>query len=913
MRKIPVFLLFLVLFLISFSVLAQNDNFTPPSAIDYAPNFWFDSEEKYYPVNPLDFYFENGLEIIGQIAVDKYNQLSFEQKLNQMTVFYYIKDEGNQWVYQYWFFYVFNDFPKLIKNKHYGDWESVFVFVDKDSKKVIKVIGTAHQRKLFDTEIYNPENNNIWSYIGNGSHANCIDEKDDGYCDRKRWRLVEKWDKNGPKISYDSYNLQEINLDFINGFEGAISLEKSTELGINIFDFFKTSEKEFYISLGGKPPIHAWEQESFYNPEVLSPISWKYIVEKIDQTKDKIIGFFKNIESDQQAAISSSLYTPLEHILISIVSETIEEELNEQEIIPIIEKSIDLVEPELIIPELIVDKEIKEEFEVEEVEEIEKSQPIVQPTPPMGFPFFIGGSGAPSVETEPEVLPTPEVPADEAEPLPAEAPSGAEEGEPDTTPPAAIADLSASSGDSRGTINLSWTSPGADQYIIKYATSSEITLLNWASSTDIIGELTPSSASTTESLTISNLTLGQTYYWAIKSKDEAGNISDLSNIASTTPSALANYVIINEVQLGSNEFVELYNPTDQAIDMTGWYWSYFSYNRDWNNPNLNERFPNGASISPKGYYLIGLSGYPESNGYVDADWQVYVSDQLHYQKGSVAIFSSNPSITTPELAKEGLIDAIGWGAVDYVLERNSVLAVISNKTLTRQINGWDTDNNSNDFIESNWPTPQNLQGDKAAIIDDSFSFTQDTTWTLNDNTYILISNSNAYPTVESGAVLTIEPGVIIKGSNKYYPSLIIKGTLKAEGTNNEHITFTSATTTQLAGDWSGIIFDNSTSTESVLDYVNFEYGGYQVSYGGYNNIKEIVKIDNSLVEIKNSSFSNSLYNGIRLVNSNFTISDSAFNNNFLSGIIIDGGSPTINNCEFENNDIGIEIINQASP
>ena len=101
MRKIPVFLLFLILFLISFSVLAQNDDFTPPSAIDYAPNFWFDSEEKYYPVNPLDFYFENGMEIIGEIAVDKYNQLSFEQKLNEITVFYHIKDEGNQWVYQY--------------------------------------------------------------------------------------------------------------------------------------------------------------------------------------------------------------------------------------------------------------------------------------------------------------------------------------------------------------------------------------------------------------------------------------------------------------------------------------------------------------------------------------------------------------------------------------------------------------------------------------------------------------------------------------------------------------------------------------------------------------------------------------------------------------------------------------------
>ena len=158
------------------------------------------------------------MEVIGEIAVNKYNLLSFQEKLNQITVFYHIKDQGSHWVYQYWFFYAFNDFKKATENKHYGDWESVFVFVDKDSKKVIKAIGTAHQRKLFDTEIYEPDNNHIWTYVGEGSHANCIDEKDDGYCDFRKWSKFENWNKNGPKISYNNYQLQEINIDFINNF-----------------------------------------------------------------------------------------------------------------------------------------------------------------------------------------------------------------------------------------------------------------------------------------------------------------------------------------------------------------------------------------------------------------------------------------------------------------------------------------------------------------------------------------------------------------------------------------------------------------------------------------------------------------------------------------------------------------------
>jgi len=46
------------------------------------------------------------------------------------------------------------------------------------------------------------------------------------------------------------------------------------------------------------------------------------------------------------------------------------------------------------------------------------------------------------------------------------------------------------------------------------------------------------------------------------------------------------HVVISEVQIADNEFVELYNPTDSAIDMTGWHWCYYSSGRDWNNPHI---------------------------------------------------------------------------------------------------------------------------------------------------------------------------------------------------------------------------------------------------------------------------------------------------------------------------------------
>ena len=901
-------------FLFFVSVHSYESSTVAPPAINYAPNLWFDSEEKYYPVNIWDSYFENGIEIEGEKAVNKYNKLSLKDKLNNLTVFYHIDNEGNQWVYQYWFFYVFNDYKKGIRNKHYGDWESVFVFVDKDSKEVIKVIGTAHQRKLFNTEIYDPKSNHIWSYIGGGSHANCVDNNgEDGECNRTRWRRIEKWDKRGSKVSFKEYTLVEFTLSFINKFKGAVTLEKSGSLGIELPNILKKITGKNYLPVGSDVPILAWNQSNYYDSEKLVPIGWRYVSDKVSQTKDRTIAFvsglitevsafFKNDQQEQGAGIvniievrpqqRSDLVTepipPANLPISNPVEEIIEVEKQNSSAAPQNDNIINISPATIEISEPVEITELVEEIEPKE------SQSIAKLTPPMGFPFFIGGAGAPLVEEIPEPEPEPE---------------------PDTTPPAAITDLSASSGDDRGTIDLSWTSPGADQYIIKYATSSEITSLNWALSTDIVGELAPSSASITESFSVGGLNINEVYYWAIKSIDEAGNISDLSNVDSATPSALADYVIINEVQLGSNEFIELYNPTDQAIDMTDWYWSYFPYNYNWNNPYRNKSFSealNSPIIPAQGYYLIGLSGYPESNGYVDADWQVYVSDQLSGIKDSIAIFSANPATTTPELAKEGLIDAIGWGAVDYVIEGNSALAAISNKTLTRKINGWDTNDNSNDFIESNWPTPQNSQGDKAAIIGDNFSFTQDTTWTLSDNVYILISNSNAYPIVESGAVLTIEPGVIIKGANKYYSSLVVKGALKAQGTSANPIVFTATTSTPQTGDWSGIVFDNA-NNGSILEYVNFEYGGYQVSYGGDNQIKEMIRIDNTQVIISNSTFEYSQNNGIYLDNSNSFISNSNFENNTSTGIIINSGSPSISDCEFENNDIGIEIINQASP
>ncbi len=446
LKKSAVSLLSLISLALSFFVFTPIVKAkSPPPAVSYAPSLWFDADEQYYPTNPLNFYFENDKEISGKTAVKRYNQLSLQEKLSNLTTLYHIQDHDDQWVYQYWLFYVFNDFKKLTKNKHYGDWESVFVFVDKESKQIVKAIGTAHQRRVFDTEIYEPQNNHIWTYVSNGSHANCIDEKSDGYCDFYMWSKMEQWDKNGKKISYDNYNLKEITPKFINNFKGATTLEKSSELGINLLDFLKVKEKKLYIPLGGRPPTHAWAQSNYHNPEEIRPYSLKSTLEKIKQTKDKIAKsfndlkdrisvFLKGEKDDQQAGTggvtkegeqNGEIKGKLSSIdLTKSVENTSSGQEIELEAPETPESSEDKAEPEPVTeepttqereepnppsetsapvdepePTKPVDKSKPEPTKPKEEEKAQENQPVTQsesPTKPS--PFIMGVGGAPPQE-----------------------------------------------------------------------------------------------------------------------------------------------------------------------------------------------------------------------------------------------------------------------------------------------------------------------------------------------------------------------------------------------------------------------------------------------------------------------------------------------------------------------------------
>jgi len=115
--------------------------------------------------------------------------------------------------------------------------------------------------------------------------------------------------------------------------------------------------------------------------------------------------------------------------------------------------------------------------------------------------------------------------------------------------PAGVLDLAAQTGAQYGTIRLSWTAPMDDalggaavsSYDVRYATYV-FSQSNWnaAGMRQAAGEPAPSAPGTLETMTLSgDFAAGTTYYFAIRSKDNANNTSPLDDLSLSARQAFA--------------------------------------------------------------------------------------------------------------------------------------------------------------------------------------------------------------------------------------------------------------------------------------------------------------------------------------------------------------------------------------
>ena len=178
--------------------------------------------------------------------------------------------------------------------------------------------------------------------------------------------------------------------------------------------------------------------------------------------------------------------------------------------------------------------------------------------------------------------------------------------------------------------------------------------------------------------------------------------------------AIAEKVVISQVYGGGgnsgapykNDFIELYNPTDQDVSLDGWSVQYASAaGTTWSATNLE------GTIKAHSYYLVEEAA---GNGDVallptpDASGALAIAGTA----GNVALVSSTTLLTSATLSNA--IDLVGFGSTAKAFEGTGPTVAPSNTKSVQRIpysgfapteagkpglgNGWDTNDNKADFV-----------------------------------------------------------------------------------------------------------------------------------------------------------------------------------------------------------------------
>ncbi len=212
---------------------------------------------------------------------------------------------------------------------------------------------------------------------------------------------------------------------------------------------------------------------------------------------------------------------------------------------------------------------------------------------------------------------------------------------------------------------------------------------------------------------LENLTPKTTYFFRFQNRDSHGNEIWSTMQSFQTPGR----VLVNEVQTGTNEFVELYNPNQEPINIAGFYLNYYSASKNWAEPQRRWPLPAGATIPANGYYLVGIYNFPETGGDPNSNWQVrsgngdfYTSGQLSAADGGLALVPFDVADLTDETARKSALDAVGWGMPLFIKEGSPAVSAGTDQSIERASSNIDTNNNAADFQIETKPTPTNSSG-----------------------------------------------------------------------------------------------------------------------------------------------------------------------------------------------------------
>jgi len=198
----------------------------------------------------------------------------------------------------------------------------------------------------------------------------------------------------------------------------------------------------------------------------------------------------------------------------------------------------------------------------------------------------------------------------------------------------------------------------------------------------------------------------KTYNFQIKVKDIAGNESAwLPETPASTKISIPKKVLINEIQIDSidgaggtnDDWVELYNPNDFDIDLIQW-----SIQRSPESGTIYKKnFETGQKISAKSYFLIVRNNAKQE--LLDIADMACSALQLS-DNSAVYLVKNQEDITDGN--DSDIVDKVGFGITAFSSETSPALTPPDGKSIARKELGLDTDDNSQDFIISETPTPK---------------------------------------------------------------------------------------------------------------------------------------------------------------------------------------------------------------
>ncbi len=380
-------------------------------------------------------------------------------------------------------------------------------------------------------------------------------------------------------------------------------------------------------------------------------------------------------------------------------------------------------------------------------------------------------------------------------------------------------------------------------------------------------------------------------------------------------------VVINEIawsgtskNTSSDEWIELYNNTDREINFGGAEWILYSQTD--NTPYINL----SGIIPARGFYLLERTN-DSTIADILAD-QIYTGD---LNNGGEILALSYASTTIDKTAMCGSGSYKWCPAGDY--RYRSMERMDYDNAGTEQSNWW----YNNEFIRNGtasngnfvYGTPKSRNSANYLMADANTSVVNhDITLKKSKSPYFLNNHTLNF---QSGAVFTIEPGVIIKfweaGLNFLDGAKII-----SQGTADEPVVFTAFYDDKYGGDinndadaskptpgsWPGISIGSTAGDGSVFSHSIIRYAG---SSANPIDKRANLVVEGVPVEIKDSVFEYSGICGLKISESDSEISGNIFRNNNNgaegtdAGLWIREGSPIARNNTFIQNGRGIYLDN----